>query len=100
MSARVELPKGCYGLECADGTKYTADPGGHIEVSDRHAAAIKTSQHGQIGMLSASKAYHLGTKRGRRCPRCHFLGQAWSVECPRCGTLTQVDQAPAAKPVE
>jgi len=89
--ARVELPGGCYGLECADGTKYTADPGGHIDVSDRHAAAIKSSQHGQTGMLSASKAYHLGTKGGRRCPRCRFLAQVWAADCPHCGAATETE---------
>ena len=89
--AKVTLPAGCYGVEAADGTKYTANPGGQIDVSDRHAAAIKTSQLGQAGLLSASRAYHLGTKQGRRCPRCRFLAQAWSVECPHCGEPTETE---------
>jgi len=90
-TTRVELPPGCYGLECADGTKYDGKPGGHVDVAARHAAAIRTSQHGRIGMLSASKAYAIGTKGGRRCPRCRFLAQRWADACPRCGTQTETE---------
>ena len=90
-TTRVELPPGCYGIETADGTKYDGKPGGHVDVSDRHAAAIRTSQHGRIGMLSASKAYAIGTKGGRRCPRCRFLAQRWADACPRCSTPTETE---------
>lgn len=91
MSTRVQLPDGCYGFDTADGGRYTGKPGGHVEVSDRHAAAIGKSQLGQSGLLSGSPAYALGTKGGRRCPGCRFLGQVWAVECPHCGTLTEVE---------
>ena len=88
---KVTLPPGCYGVDTADGSRYTAGPGGHIDVSDRHAAAIGKSQLGQAGLLSGSPAYQLGTKGGKRCPRCRFLAQRWADVCPRCGTATEVE---------
>lgn len=91
MTTRVELPPGCYGLQMADGTQYDAKPGGAVTVEDRHASAIKTSTNGKAGVLSATKAYSLGTKTGRRCEPCGFLGQAWSTSCPRCGGATHLE---------
>jgi hypothetical protein len=90
-TTRVQLPPGCYGLDTADGSKYTGRPGGHVEVSDEHAAALSRSQLGQTGLLSAGTAYALATKGGRRCPGCRFLGQVWSITCPHCGTATEIE---------
>ena len=91
MATRVQLPAGCYGIEAADGTKYTAKPGGHVEVSDRHAKAIQKSQHQTIGMLNGRQGFYIGTKKGRWCKGCRRLWQAWSIECPRCGGATDAD---------
>lgn len=91
MTARIELPPGCYGTEMADGTKYTGKPGTSIEVEDHHASAIATSRHAGIGLLSATRSYRLATKKGRHCPECGFSAQCWSLTCPRCGTGTRPD---------
>jgi hypothetical protein len=91
VGTRVQLPAGCYGIQCADGSSYTANPGSHIEVSDRHAAAIRQSQHQAIGMLNGTQGHYLGTKKGRWCQPCRFLAQAWSIECPRCGRATEAE---------
>lgn len=88
--AKVNLPPGCTGLDCKDGTRYTADkPGGAVEISDRHATAVKTGQFsgdghllGNVGQLS------FGTKKSRRCEPCGRIWNAWSTECPKCGEPT------------
>lgn len=85
--ARVTLPKNSLGIEMADGTKYD-NQGGYTEVADRHAPYIKKSLNGQQGFLSTTQAISIGTKKGRRCPRCHFHAQAWTTTCPRCSTPT------------
>lgn len=84
MSQRVELPKGCYGLDVPGGGKYDATrTGGSVTVSDRDAALINRA-NGQSGMLKAATALTIGTKRGKRCA-CSFLAQSWATSCPRCG---------------
>ncbi len=95
MSQRVELPKGCYGLDVPGGGKYNATrSGGSVTVSDRDAAKIKKA-NGQSGMLSAGTALTIGTRTGKRCNDdndrgCGFLAQGWSISCPRCGsTVTE-----------
>lgn len=89
MSVKVQLPPGCSGFDCKDGTKYTAArPGGSVTVEDRHAHAINTGQFGQQGLVSAKGAQSFGTKRGRRCTPCKRLWNAWSAQCPRCGAPT------------
>lgn len=86
--ARVQLPPGCMGLEMSDGTRYDAKPGGAVDVDDRHARTINRSSNGQLGLISTSRMYALGTRKGRLCTGCHFLAQAWSETCPRCGAPT------------
>lgn len=84
----ITLPDNCYGLEMAGGKKYDADRRGHVDVPDEHAKrALKANR----GLISAP-AYRLGTRRGRRCPSCQFLAQAWSDTCPRCGTDTEEEK--------
>lgn len=88
MSVKVNLPPGCSGFSCADGTQYKGRAGGTIEVSDRHARAINTGQYGQQGFISATGAMTIGTKRTTECtsPACRHRGQAWQTTCPRCGS--------------
>lgn len=91
MGTRVNLPPGCSGITCADGTRYSGKKGGFVEVEDRHATAIK-SQIGITGnMLSANGAVSMGTKKGRWCLSCspprHW--NHWNDECPRCGAETE-----------
>ncbi len=92
MSVKVQLPPGCSGLDCKDGTKYTATkPGGSVTVSDRHAAAINSGQYGDTGFISAKGAQSFGTKRGQRCEPCNRLWNAWNKTCPRCGAPTSAE---------
>lgn len=89
MSVKVQLPPGCKGLDCKDGTRYTASrPGGSITVDDRHARAINTGQFGEKGLMSAKGAVSFGTKRSQVCPDCHRVWNAWNETCPRCGVPT------------
>ena len=92
MSVKVQLPPGCSGLDCKDGTKYTAGrPGGSVTVDDRHASAINTGQYGDTGLVSAKGAVSFGTKRGQRCTSCNRTWNAWNTLCPKCGTKTVAD---------
>ena len=94
MGVKVQLPPGCSGFDCADGTKYTANrKGGTVEVSDRHASAINSGQYGQQDFISAKSALSFGTKNGRWCQRCNRLWNAWNKTCSKCGdpTMTEAD---------
>jgi len=86
MGTKVNLPPGCSGFDCKDGTKYTAaKPGGTIEVSSRHAKAINSGQFGDTGLVRADGAVSFGTKKGRECSACARVWNVWSKQCPRCG---------------
>lgn len=90
MSVKVQLPPGCKGFDCKDGTKYTAArAGGSVTVSDRHAEAIKNSQFGgDANLVGNVGGETFGTKRGQRCPKDGRLWNAWNDTCPKCGTET------------
>lgn len=89
MSVKVNLPPGCSGFDCKDGTKYSASkPGGTVEVSDRHARAINTGQYGDTGFISATAALSFGTKRGQLCETCGRVWNAWNTVCPKCDVAT------------
>jgi hypothetical protein len=90
VSVKVQLPPGCSGFDCKDGTKYTASrPGGSITVDDRHASAINRGQFGSTGLVEAKGAVSFGTKNGQRCDPCGRLWNAWNKICPRCGEPTR-----------
>ena len=88
MSKKIQLPPGCGGFTSADGSRYDAKPGTSVEVSDEHAARLRHSAHTSIGMITVDPGTAIGTKKGRYCPPCHRLWQAWSARCPRCGSPT------------
>jgi hypothetical protein len=88
MGVKVNLPPGCSGFDCKDGTKYYAKKGGTVEVSEDHAHAINTGQFGERGFITATNSLTFGTKKGKYCSPCHRVWNAWSVECPRCGGQT------------
>jgi hypothetical protein len=89
MSQRVNLPPGCSGFDCKDGTKYKADkPGGSVVISDRHADAVNKSQFKEQDFISAQSLQSFGTKVGRYCQKCRRLWNAWNDTCPRCGEAT------------
>lgn len=88
-TTRVTLPDGCTGIDMADGTRYTPRPGQeHIEVNPAHAAAIKSSRWGQMGLLPG-EAFTFGTRAGRLCAPCNRMWNAWTDTCHRCGQPTQ-----------
>ena len=89
MSVKVQLPPGCSGFDCKDGTKYTANrAGGMVEVSDRHASAINKGQYGEQDFISAKGQASFGTKKGQECPSCGRLWNAWNKVCPKCDVET------------
>lgn len=88
MSAKVNLPPGCGGFTCADGTRYDARPGTSVVVSDRHADALDRSQYAEKDLLTAKQPLSFGTKRGRWCQACRRVWNAWNDVCPRCGAET------------
>ena len=85
MTVTVNLPPGNSGFNMQDGTEYKGRPGGHVTVSDEHAAAIRRQVGGDAGLVGhGSSRLFLATKDGRWCPECHFLANSWSKTCPRC----------------
>lgn len=89
---RVNLPPGCYGIDFPDGTRYNPPRrgAGHVQVSDRHADAIRRGWYGQAGVMVADEQHAMGTKTGRWCVACTpaRIWNAWNALCPRCGTPT------------
>lgn len=94
MATKVQLPPGCSGFDCKDGTKYTASrPGGSVTVSDRHANSINQGQYGQQDFISAKGTLSFGTKNGRWCTSCNRLWNQWNFTCSKCGSET-VEERP------
>src|ERR1700679_708683 len=89
MSQRVQLPPGCAGFRCADGSEYSAKGGTSVVLEDRHAKALSHSQHQSIGLVKSGESFSLGTKRGRVCDACSRVWQCWSLQCPKCGAETR-----------
>jgi hypothetical protein len=97
MSKRVNLPPGCSGFDCKDGTKIKADkPGGTVVISDRHADALNRSQFAEQGFISAKGALSFGTKRSMICVHCNRVWNAWNSTCPKCGADTVEQMRPTA----
>ena len=89
MGVKVQLPPGCSGFDCKDGTKYTANkPGGKVEVEDRHASAINSGQYGDTGFISAKGSLSFGTREGKQCPQCSRVWNVWNSVCPKCDVET------------
>lgn len=89
MSVKVNLPPGCSGFDCKDGTKYTANrPGGSVVMDDRHARAVNGGQYNELGLVTAKGAESFGTKRGQYCETCNRMWNAWSKNCVKCGSET------------
>lgn len=93
MSQRVQLPPGCAGFRCADGSVYSAKAGTSVVLEDRHAKALSRSQHQEIGLVKSGESFSLGTKRGRVCDTCARTWQAWSLQCPKCGAGTREERS-------
>ena len=91
---QVQLPPGCRSLQMEDGRRYVASrTGGHVTVSDSHAAAIDRMPGNGVAGLVTAKFREFGTgerKNGRWCTTCQpaRLWNAWSTSCPRCGAAT------------
>jgi hypothetical protein len=91
VGVKVNLPPGCSGFNCADGTKYSGRPGGTVEVADRHAKAINKGAYGQQDFIAATGATSFGTKKGRWCQTCNRLWNAWNHTCSKCGNATVLE---------
>jgi hypothetical protein len=96
MPVRVQLPPGCESLKFPGSKPYYGKPGGSVVVADEHAAQIRTSGNGQLGIISGRMTAAVGTRAGRWCAPCRFLAQAWSTSCPRCGAETTEETTPAS----
>lgn len=78
-----------------DGKRYVASrEGGHVTVSDAHAAAIsRVPGNGTAGLVSGTTGTFVssGRKNGRWCKACQpaRLWQAWTTECPKCHVPTE-----------
>lgn len=81
---RFTVQPGAEGMDLPDGTHYDADRSGHVEVDDRHVAAIRASTAGTRGW--AGQTPYTFTGKSRHCPRCSFVAFLWQHECPRCHT--------------
>jgi hypothetical protein len=92
--ARVQLPDGCYGLDMADGTKYSGKPGDVVTVEGRHSREINKSYYRGAGILRGDQTYAMGTKTARVCVECtpSRRWNAWNAVCPRCGAPTQEEE--------
>jgi hypothetical protein len=89
MAVKVNLPPGCTGFDCKDGTKYNATrPGGSVVLEDRHARAVNNGQFGEKGLVSAKGAESFGTKTGKYCEPCNRTWNSWTTSCNRCGAET------------
>lgn len=90
MSVKVNLPPGCSGFDCKDGTKYTADrPGGSVTMSDRHASALNRSQYAETDFISGKGSQSFGTKKSMICDRCNRVWNSWTIVCNKCGVETR-----------
>jgi hypothetical protein len=86
---KINLPPGCYGLTGPDGSKTRrVKPGSSVTVTDEQARVINKSGNASLGIISGNQSVTIGTRKGRRCTRCGFLAQVWSLECPRCYAKT------------
>ncbi len=89
MGTKVNLPPGCSGITCRDGTQYNGTKGGSVEIEDRHASYLEKSKGVSSQMLSIGPGIQIGTKKGRWCAECKRIWQAWSKQCPRCNGPTE-----------
>ena len=85
---RVNLPPGCMGFKAADGTRYVAKPGTHVEVDERHMPALKNQDYASAGLVDAGAEKHFIREgpEGRWCPNCpnNTIFHSWTKICPSC----------------
>lgn len=90
---KVNLPPGCMGFRASDGTRYVAKPGTHVEVEDRHMAALRNQDYASAGLVDAGPEKQFITKsakEGRWCAECpcDTIWHSWTAECPKCHAPT------------
>lgn len=83
----VNVPPGCAGLDPGHGQRpIPADrPGGHVTISDEQADVLGRQD---AGVLSGRPGMVLATRKGRRCPSCGRIWQAWTALCHKCQVPT------------
>ena len=86
MTVQVHLPPGNSGFNMQDGTNYKGRPGGHVTVSDEHAAAIRRQVGGDAGLVGSRLVPRcsLATKDGRWCPGAFPRQLGSSNTCKTC----------------
>lgn len=88
---RVNLPPGCMGFKAKDGTRYVAKPGTHVEVAEKHMAALKSQDYASAGLVDVHETRFIvedSKKQGRWCKSCNRLWNAWNYDCGKCGEAT------------
>lgn len=88
--ARVNLPPGCAGFKAADGTRYVAKPGTHVDVDDRHMPALRSQDYASAGLVDAGaeKFYVTRGPEAMWCRQCIRSWHNWTKTCPKCGQET------------
>jgi hypothetical protein len=79
------------GFKASDGTRYVAKPGTHVDVAERHMAALKSQDYASAGLVDAGAEKQFirdEKKRGRWCKSCNRLWNAWNAVCAKCGAET------------
>lgn len=84
---KITLPQGVQRI-AANG-KYTAREGDTVDVTPGQARQIVEKTTAPSWKVPPNSVGIVGTRKGRRCVDCSFLGQSWSVKCPRCGGETK-----------
>ena len=88
---RVNLPPGCMGFKASDGTRYMAKPGTHVNVEDRHMAALQSQDYVSAGLVAGAEKFIIDSRKapeGRWCRPCIRSYHAWTKVCPKCGGVT------------
>lgn len=77
---------GCYGLTMQDGTRYTANTRGVVEVESKaHLRALRASGNMDLSTDMPTGFRGVVDDGGKWCEPCKFHGWDWQKRCPRCG---------------
>jgi hypothetical protein len=83
---KVTLPSGSSLMD--NKGNYTAKADDTVYITDTQAKKLKEKISDPSRKLPKGTPNTIGTRIGRRCVQCRFLGQAWSIVCPHCGGET------------
>lgn len=85
MTRTITLPRGCTGLNLADGTEYKADRFGrvHVDRDDHQRQILRNPQMRYYDAVDGG-VWRIRGSEGWICA-CSFSAWPWQTECPRCG---------------